>query len=315
MHANLTIACLATLALTACGDAPAPPTAAPRTPATTPAARPAAATAAATPVKPPAPAAAPCPPQLTTAADGPDVVGIRLGLTRDEALALARCESPGGVLSERNQWVARLKTHGLSLGTQVFEWQTGDAAPCTWSPASVGQRDRCGPGRLAWKHVDERITVATPGVPGAERVRGLWRSRYFRDGAMPTLQAAAQAVIDKYGAGVDRVDQPQQVLLHWLHDAAGRPLTLAQARRSGCAGIQAWSQGAQSWSEGCGLSIVAQIVPARSNPSLAAEMHLGLVHQARLFEATDGLQGELDRLDEARRADELRQAAGTQVKL
>jgi hypothetical protein len=305
MRATITIACVATIVLAACGDAPAPPTAVARLPAAKPSAAP----------EPPKTAAAPCPPQLTTTVAGPDVVGIRLGLTRDDALALVRCESPGGVLSERNQWVARLKTHGVKLGTQVFEWQTGDAEPCTWSPTRVGERERCGPGRLAWKHVDERITVATPGVPGAERVRGLWRSRYFRDGAMPTVQAAAQAVIDKYGAGPDRVDQPQQVLLYWLQDAGGRALTLAEAQRRGCAGIQAWSQGAQSWSEGCGLSVVAQIVAARSNPALAAEMHVGVVHQARLLKATEGLQGELDRSDQARRADELQQAAGTKVKL
>lgn len=306
MRATTTITCLsAVLALVACGDAaapPAPPPAVAKSPA------------AAAPPAAKAPALQ-CPPALTTLAEGPDVVGIRLGLRRDEALALARCESPGGVLSERNQWVAQLKTHGAKLDTQVFEWQTGDAEPCTWPPKSVTERDRCGPGRLAWKHVDERITVATPGLPGAERVRGLWRSRYFRDGAMPTVQAAAQALIDKYGAGPDHIEQPQQLLLYWLQDAQGRPLTLDQARRRGCAGIQAWAQGAQSWSESCGLSVVVQIVAARSNPALASEMHVGVVHQAELLKATAGLQVELDRLDQARRADELRQAAGAKVKL
>src|SRR3546814_10510760 len=62
----------------------------------------------------------------------------------------------------------------------------------------------CGFGSREWTHVDEVVTVATPGAPGHETAMVVWRSQNFREGGMPALQSVIDALVAKYG-------QPQHV--------------------------------------------------------------------------------------------------------
>jgi hypothetical protein len=281
-----------------------------------PAAKGAVATAtAAAPARP----AVHCPPPASAAPAGPDVIGVRLGMARDEAMNAVLCASPTAFVSPRDRWVERIDTHGQKLGTQVFTARSGVTEPCNFKKMNITEMERCGEGGLVWKHVSEVVTVASPGVPGEEKVLGLWRTQRFAEGEMPTVAAAIDALQAKYGAGAVRSNPTQPsgyVALDWLQDPAGLPMPPGHPLYRQCANnLQPRADGAQRWSEGCGLTVVAAVIRSATNAELAAEVDVGLADQGRLMATTDGLQAALDKLDRARRQSETRNAADTKVKL
>jgi hypothetical protein len=300
----LTAALMAML-LAACGKSAEPPA----QPAAKPAAKPT--TTARNELPPPR-----CPARSDAALQGPDIVGLRLGMRAADALDAVRCTRADAVLSFGGPWIQQINSYGLKLERQSFEARVGDTAPCSYK--NFSEMEKCGPGGVVWKHVAELIHVATPGVPGQETVQGIWRTQRFQEGAMPQAQAVVQALLDKYGPPQLRQDVAGgQVLLQWLADAQGRPLQPGTRAFSECQGVQARPDAAQRWTEGCGLSLAAQLVPPRSNPALVQEVHVGLLHQQQLFAFGQRFQAQLQALDQARRQKEVDAArgAGGAVKL
>src|SRR3546814_7579799 len=110
----------------------------------------------------------------------------------------------------------RLDTSGIELGPQAFTVQQGKSKPCDYQRNWQG----CGFGSREWTHVDEVVTVATPGAPGHETAMVVWRSQNFREGGMPALQSVIDALVAKYG-------QPQHVEQsdkRWSNTAGRREL-------------------------------------------------------------------------------------------
>src|SRR5690606_34594800 len=112
-------------------------------------------------------------------------------------------------------------------GPQAFTVQQGDSKPCDYQRNWQG----CGFGRREWTHVDEVITVATPGAPGRETAMVVWRSQNFREGQMPALQAVLDALTAKYGEpqGIEQSDKRWSNTagyreLRWVRDGRGAPL-------------------------------------------------------------------------------------------
>ncbi|MBX3603380.1 MAG: hypothetical protein KIS83_14815 [Rubrivivax sp.] len=296
-----------TLLLASCGK---------EEPAATP--KPAAAAAKAAPTRAAAPArpedalpAPRCPSKAGAQLPGPDIVGLKLGMSFDEALNHARCAMPDGVVGVSHRWFQQMRTGSTALQNQGFTVQRGETSDCDYR--KIGDAQKCGLGRRVWDHVAELISVASPGVDGRQAVVGIWRQQHWKPGEMPAREAVLTALRDKYGREGELTNQPHGTV-SWRYDAAGNPLAGNDPRFQECFGIRART-GNQSWREGCGLSISADLVPPRDNPQLVQSLYVGIAHQERLLAVGDAMQAELDRLDAERRAGEVQRAAGAKPKL
>jgi hypothetical protein len=250
--------------------------------------------------------AASCPSKAGATLGGPDIVGLKLGMGLDEALNHARCAMPDGVFGFTPRWFQQLQTGSVQLERQGFTIQRGETSECVFK--QIGDAQKCGLGRRVWDHVDEQIQVASPGLDGRQAVAGIWRQQHWKPGDMPSRAAVLQALRDKYGQEGELTDQLHGTV-SWRYDPEGMPLAATDELFRQCYGIRARA-GTQSWSEGCGLSISADLVPARDNPELVQSLYVGMAHQENLLKLGDAMQAELDRIDAERRASEVEQASG-----
>jgi hypothetical protein len=302
---TLLAAWIAAAALTACGDA------GPTKPALP------AKTVAKAPDKPsdglPEPK---CPGKVDAALAGPDVVGLKLGMSRADALNFARCLNKEAFVAFEGAWIQGLRTFGIKLAPQAFSTYVGDSRPCKYN--SMDEMQKCGAGNRAWPHVAEKITVVSPGVPGREKVMAIWREQHFKTGEMPTAEALLPALVQKYGPPQITQQQPNQWLrLDWLQDASGTPIQQGSRSHGNCRSIGARAQDSHSWSDGCGMTITAMVMLSRENPLLAKELNIGLMHQQALFTLGRSLQTELQAMEQQRRQQEAEQGktASDNVKL
>lgn len=294
------IPCVCLLVLGACGGSPEP--AAPAAPATPAAGETPVAESNLPPLR--------CPARLADTPDGPDVIGLRLGMSHADALALVRCHTKdAGYTNFPTRWFDRLETYGLELGPQAISVMTGDTEDCSFR--SFSDMQRCGPGNRVWLHTAEAITVATPGLPGRETVVGIWRTQHFREQEQPPVEALAAALAEKYGTPHARFPQSDRHDLHaWGWDAAGMTMTRQHPLYAQCvmSGANPRGTDGQSWGEGCGLSIKALLVRSRTNPDLAEEISVGMLHQQQLWDYQQGFEQGLRELDARRRRQELDRA-------
>src|SRR3546814_3655837 len=115
-----------------------------------------------------------CPPKVRDGLTGPDVLGVRLGMTHAEALATVRCAlGEDAPVKTEARWFDRLDTNGIELGPQAFTVQQGESKPCDYQRNWQG----CGFGSRELTHVAEVVTVSTPGAPGPETAKGVWESQ------------------------------------------------------------------------------------------------------------------------------------------
>ncbi|SOD54010.1 hypothetical protein [Pseudoxanthomonas wuyuanensis] len=264
-----------------------------------------AATAAAAPLR--------CPPKVRKGLNGPDIMALRLGMTLEEALATARCGlGEDAVVTEEKRWLDRIDTHGIELGTQFFTVEKGSYRPCNY--AREWQECR---GKFKWEHVDEVVSVATPGGPGKETAAVIWRTQNFRDGQMPPVDAALEALIGKYGQPQIRENSDAQRGysagyrdLQWVYDRAGNPLSKANPLFDQCRGaVHAHSGDKRArWREGCGLNIAARVSMSGKNPGLAMELTTVMVQQSDLYAQVEAMRSDLQRVGQARREEEIKEA-------
>ncbi|GAB4138416.1 MAG: hypothetical protein Kow00104_21050 [Rhodothalassiaceae bacterium] len=250
-----------------------------------------------------------CPAKVDRALEGPDIVGLKLGMSRDSALMLVRCHMKDeGHLAFEKTWLPKINSHQLALGPQAFSIQRGDSSPCSFR--TYQDMQKCGRGNRVWDFVSESITVAAPGLPGSETVVGIWRTQGFRPGEMPVADDLKAALVRKYGPfqweDVRTSRNGNYNELGWQFDLAGQPVTSGNPLFAQCArNIASKIDRGASWTEGCGLTIRAEIAHSAENPALARELSIGMLHQDDLFAYGNAIQAELDRIEEERRAAEL----------
>lgn len=254
-----------------------------------------------------------CPAKVRKDLAGPDITGLRLGMTLEEALSTARCNlGEDVVVSEEKRWLDRIDTYGVDLGTQFFTLEKGSYRPCNY--AREWQECR---GKFKWEHTDEIVSVATPGVPGKEKTLVVWRTQKFRDGQMPSAEATLKALVDKYGQPQlrENSDAPRGYAagtrdLQWIYDRAGNPLSEVNPLFNQCrnAVYATGSDTSARWREGCGLTLSARVVLSGKNPGLAMELHTAMIQQSDTFAHVEGMRAELERLVRARRDAEVKEA-------
>lgn len=259
-----------------------------------------------------------CPAKIQTparAADMPvdDVVGVRPGLTYDEAANLILCSDELMVVTLNNSRHFGIQTYGQSVrqgmsgriakervqktGEQIMrEMQANAMARANNAVVRDMQ-----PGEAKWH-------VGTMGLPGQERVIQVAREEWFAADRKPPLASVEQALRDKYGTPTDAQDSGNGRRLAWAYDPFGRPITETSPLFGRCIGSPDPDAGV-SLSPDCGIVVTAAVYSLRDNPELAEYMQVSVMDQANGYELITTTEQALQQMENDRRAKEVEDAA------
>jgi hypothetical protein len=260
-----------------------------------------------------------CPARIATpapAAGSPtvDVIGLRPGLTYDEAANVVLCDNPLMVVTEE-------KYRGFDVESGGQSWRKGFTgtyaqAASTLSPEeqmqetlrqasarSAGARapDEVNPG-------ESRVYVSTIGLPGQERVISASRRERYADDSRPTLTTIAAALTGKYGAPTADDDQGNRRVLKWAYDPSGRRILETSPYFFSCS-APANPDSGSNLSPNCGVVVQAELVASSDNPALAESLSVGVIDQAGGYQMLTDVEQAWANQDQARRAAEVDRAA------
>jgi len=257
-----------------------------------------------------------CPAKIATAprnrnAPVDDVLGVRPGMTYEEAAAVVLCTHERIVVQPATSRGVDLKTYGHKV-RQGFNARF--AEPKKTSQQHMQEmRDRqlarstnrivqdLKPGQVKW-------FVGTMGVPGSERVINVAREEWFEEGQNPTMADLEQALRKKYGTPSKTQPGGGRHLQTWIYDPQGRRVTEGSLLYTDCQGTYAPDGGAH-FSPDCGIVVAAVIYPMRNNPALTQYMQVGVVSQAGGYQAIVATEKALQQADAQRRATEVGNAS------
>jgi hypothetical protein len=252
-------------------------------------------------------------PARAASAPADDVVGVRPGLTYDEAQNVVLCTAELLVASPPSTSGFNIKTYGATI-RQGFSARFAEPRVEKTSQQIMKEmqddfiarsgnavRQDMKPGEAKWY-------VSTMGTPGQERVIAVAREEWFAEGRNPTIKNIADALIRKYGTPTRKQVIPQVITLAWIHDPQGRfvPETSPNAMR--CTAMSS-PDGGTSFSPDCGLVIGAQVRPVRENPALAQNFQVGVADQAAGYELIVQTEQALESAEMKRRAEQVEDAA------
>ncbi|HEX6636621.1 MAG TPA: hypothetical protein VF033_03095 [Steroidobacteraceae bacterium] len=259
-----------------------------------------------------------CPADIDTparAANAPvdDVVGVRPGLTFEEAANTVMCSGDLLVVSTDTSARFNINTYGATI-RQGFVARNAEARVTKTSEQYMREmsenfaarsgnavRQDLQPGQSKWY-------VATMGVPGEERVISVAREEWFAEGRNPTMESVAEALVRKYGPPTRKQVLPQQTYLTWVHDTAGRFVPETSPLANQC-NASPDPDGGNSFSPDCGLVAAARVQPMRENPLLAQFVQVGVADQAGGYDAIMGTEKSLEAGEMQRRANQVKDAA------
>lgn len=242
-----------------------------------------------------------------------DVVGVRPGMSYDEAAGVVMCTHELLVVTEDARGRFQLETHGQKLrqgfGARYAEPRVHVQKTARDYARQLQQRDYnratppIPPGTARWY-------VGTMGIPGEERVVNISREEGYEEGRSPTIDSVVGALVKKYGPPTARAGSASggEQNLTWSNDARGRRITETSPLFHGCR-ANAHPGAALSFSPDCGIVVAARIVPVRENPALASILQVLVVDQAAAYEAIQATERWFAQQDAQRRAKEV-EAAG-----
>lgn len=255
-----------------------------------------------------------CPAKVKTparAAKAPvdDIVGVRPGVTYDEARNLVLCTHDLIVVTDDDRGRFRLNTYGQKV-RQGFSAAFAEArvhkTAREWTEElQYGSRNRnkeSTPG--------SRWYVGTMGVPGEERVVHATREETYEEGKQPTVQGVVDALLKKYGKPTRQHHDQRtgSVSIHWGYDPFGRLITETSPLIHSCKSVAGFGA-AMFFSPDCGLQVAASIVPVRDNHAITKTLTVLVVDQAGTYEALQKTEQALAQMDAERRQREV-DAAG-----
>jgi len=258
-----------------------------------------------------------CPAPLRTAARKPnapvdDVVGVRPGLTYDEAVNVVLCTHDLLVAGEVTHRSFRIQTYGeklrqgfaASFAKPRVQRNARDFKKEMQASAIAAGTNRA---RAGMEPGQSRWYVATMGAPGEERVVHAAREEVFEENRNPTIASVEQALIKKYGAPTENVDAGGTRYLRWAHDPLGRAITETSPLYQRCL-LQASPDAATHFSPDCGLVVSAAVHPLRENPALGRMLQVAVMDQAGGYEAITVTERLLEQREMQRRARQVEQA-------
>jgi len=262
-----------------------------------------------------------CPPKIATPARAEkapvdDVLGVRPGMTYEEAMNLALCAHPLLVATPAGGRGFNLKVPQGTTLRQGFAVREAEPRVVKTSKQIMKEmqdetiarsgnavRENLKPGQTRW-------FVGTMGLPGQERVLSVAREERYATDQSPTVDNLTAALLQKYGKPTrnQRGTSGQLPFVVWAYDPLGRPITETSPLYNKCTGSSD-PDGGVHLSPDCGLVVQAMLVPHRTNPELVERLQVGAVDQAggyRLITATEQAFGQAE---QQRRAQEVERAA------
>jgi hypothetical protein len=250
-----------------------------------------------------------CPAKISTkpAANAPvaDVVGVRPGMTYEEAANVVMCTNDLMVVTGpitrgfdiktydqtvRQGFDARLaEPHVEKSSKQIMQEMQDD----TIARSGNAVRYDLAPGQSKWH-------VTTMGAPGQETVVAAGREEWFEAGKNPTMASVGDALIKKYGPPTMDKANPGQRFMRWIYDPLNRPVTETSPLYNSCAGTSA--SGGVNLSPDCGIVVEAHLTPMPDNPALARSMDVGVVDQANGYERVSATEQALEQAEQQKRA-------------
>jgi YD repeat-containing protein len=234
-----------------------------------------------------------------------DVVGVRPGMTYEEAANVVMCSNDLMVVSPpitrgfniqtygetiRQGFTARLAEPRVEKTSKQIMQEMQDEAMARGGNAV---RYDLKPGQSKWN-------VTTMGLPEQEKVIGAGREEWFAEGKNPTMASVADALIKKYGTPSIDQDNSGQRFIRWVYDPFGRLATETSPIRTQCAGTGA--SGGVNLSPDCGLVVEAHVYPMADNPALARNLETGVVDQANGYELVTATEQALEQQEQQKRA-------------
>jgi hypothetical protein len=313
-HLKLAVSTVALIALAACGSKDAKPGASAGT--GSPASAASTGAASAEQVAKEARGNVNCPAKITTpvVAGGPviDVVGLRPGITYEEAANIVLCDNPMLVAELDTSTSFNIQTYGQTV-RQGFGARFAEARVVKTSREIMKemQDEAMARGsnsvRQDMKPGQVKFHVGTMGVPGQERAIYAAREEWFTDGKNPAVDVVAKALTGKYGDTTRSQETDRFRILTWAYDPNGRRLTETSPLYNECRGVSD-PDGAANFTADCGVVVQAQIGSLPGNQGLAQYMQVGVIDQANGYAAITGTESALHKLDEDRKAKELKDA-------
>lgn len=258
-----------------------------------------------------------CPPKIKTPARGPqapvdDVLGVRPGMTYDEAASVVMCthdlmvvqaagrgfQLPAAGKDIRQGFSARFAEPRV---VKTSEQYMQDMNEEFMARSGNAVRQDMQPGQSKWY-------VGTMGMVGQERVINAAREEWFEEGRQPTIASVEQALLKKYGTPT-RNQHPSggSVVLTWVHDPMGRLVTETSPLYNSCSGA-ASPDGGANFSPDCGIVVMAIVYRLRDNPELGQMFQVGVVDQATGYEALQNVEQALNQQDAQRKAQQVKDA-------
>lgn len=264
----------------------------------------------------PVAAARDCPPTIATPARSDsapvdDILGVRPGLTYDEAAAVVECADARLKVVEETSRGYQMNLYGMKvrqgfnarepepqreMSSQEIMRQMQDEA---MARGSNRVKQDLQPGQ-------SKFYVSTMGLPGEERVVSVAREQWFEEGRNPPVESVFESLIKKYGTPTER-NPNNPNFVRWNYDSMQRLITESSPLYMACQ-VQATPDAGNTLTPDCGLSIAALVWPLKDNPDLAQFMQITVVDQGGGFAALEATQAGLDALDAQRRQGELENA-------
>lgn len=225
---------------------------------------------------------------------GPDILDLRLGMTREEALAVAFCPRKEFNVYDARTYFA-VDTFNQTLDAQVIKLDNSHEQACVeMKPgvdlSGVDARSLCNGADTTWTPpATQAIALATPGLRGQEKLTGLSRFESFSEPSTPDKTTAAFTA--KFGAPSVRADINR---LSWAWTPSGAKLAASDPQVEKCADAAMQATNVTSGSfvgpdffglDGknlaeCGRTIVAFLIPVSDNPKLTSGYNIAMIDQA-----------------------------------
>ena len=237
-----------------------------------------------------------------------DVVGVRPGMSWNEAATFVMCDNPMMVVSENTGRNYTINTYGQKL-RQGFDGKFAEARVVKTSRDYLREMSedairRSGNARVAPMQPGQtRFYVSTMGMPGQEQVISVAREEYYAEGKQPTIESLTQALIAKYGQPSLANDGGTIVQMWWQYDPGGR-----KVQKPGCR-ISAGVEAGTSLSTDCGITVAAQIQASNTNRALAHSLAVTSQNGAWGYDLLERTEGVLKAADASKKAKEVEEAS------
>lgn len=244
-----------------------------------------------------------------------DVVGVRPGMSWDEAANFVMCDNPLLVVAETKSRDFSINTYGAQI-RQGFEAKFAEARVEKSGQEILKEMQEENMRRMSNAYTPPlqpgqiRYFVGTMGLPGQERVVSVAREEYFPAEKLPTAASIESALIAKYGPPATRAEAgPKLIVLGWGYDPIGRRVTETSPLFRQCTNMGASPDSSTSLSPDCGVTVAATIALSDQNPGLARSLAVASKNGAEGYARLKNTEQALMQSDAARKAEELKKAS------